>query len=70
MEERKLEEEGKKMGEKNNKKVETFIRVLGFVLSFVAAIVVGVDKQTKVLDPLGTFSLTLTAKWNYLSALV
>ncbi|XP_022138120.1 CASP-like protein 1E1 [Momordica charantia] len=48
-------------------KLEVVLRVLGFVLSFVAAIVVGLDKQTKVIPAL---DLVVSAKWHYLSAFV
>lgn len=51
------------------------VRALAFALTLVAAIVVGVDKQTKVvhiklIDSLPPLSAPLTAKWHYLSAFV
>lgn len=65
------QDEMKKMGNL----VEIVLRVLGFVLSLVAAIVVGINKQTKVVPVTVSLNLppldfTLTAKWHYLSALV
>lgn len=69
-------EEMKKIGNyDNNTKVEMVFRVLGFVLSFVAAIVVGLNKQTKVVPLTISLNLhpldyTFTAKWHYLSAFV
>ena len=55
-------------------KIEMVFRVSGFVLCFVAAIVVGLNEQTTVLPltlslDLPPLDFTLTAKWYYLSAL-
>lgn len=77
MEEERKNEEMKKMGNDydNYHKVEMVFRVLGFVLSFVAAIVVGLNNQTKVV-PLAVslnsppLDYTFIAKWHYLSAFV
>ncbi|XP_059648909.1 CASP-like protein 1E2 [Cornus florida] len=46
---------------------EFVLRLLAFAFTLVAAIVLGVDKQTKVVPPL---NVPVTAKWNYLSAFV
>lgn len=54
---------------------DVVLRFLAFALTLVAAIVLGVDKQSKVvsvsivpsLPPINAF---LTAKWHYLSAFV
>ena len=51
------------------------LRVLGFALTLGAAIVLGVDKQTKVVavkfvDTLPALNIPVTAKWHYLSAFV
>ncbi|XP_008438806.2 CASP-like protein 1E1 [Cucumis melo] len=56
-------------------KLEVILRVLGFLLSLVAAIVVGVDKETKVVpvtisSNLPPFPIVVVAKWRYLSAFV
>ncbi|KAF9678035.1 hypothetical protein SADUNF_Sadunf08G0170000 [Salix dunnii] len=52
---------------------DLLLRVLAFVLTLAAAIVLGVDKQTKVVpikvvDTLPPISLPVSAKWHYLSA--
>ncbi|PSR92645.1 CASP-like protein [Actinidia chinensis var. chinensis] len=51
------------------------MRVLAFALTLVAAIVLGVDKQTKVVpvpvvSTLPPLNVPVTAKWHYLSAFV
>ncbi|XP_057475530.1 CASP-like protein 1E2 [Actinidia eriantha] len=51
------------------------LRVLAFALTLVAAIVLGVDKQTKVVpvpvvSTLPPLNVPVTAKWHYLSAFV
>lgn len=56
-------------------KLEVILRVLGFVLSIVATILVGVCKETKVVpislsSNLPRFDVVLVAKWHYLSAFV
>lgn len=57
------------------KNCELFLRLLAFALTLIAAVVVGVDKQTKVI-PVTLFSgipplnVPVTAKWRYLSAFV
>ncbi|KAJ8766270.1 hypothetical protein K2173_022329 [Erythroxylum novogranatense] len=45
--------------------VDVLLRVLAFVLSLTAAIVLGLDKQTKVIS-----DKSIVAKWHYLSAFV
>ena len=52
---------------------DLLLRVLALVLTLAAAIVLGVDKQTKVVpikvvDTLPPISLPVSAKWHYLSA--
>ncbi|KAJ6688890.1 hypothetical protein OIU85_005330 [Salix viminalis] len=52
---------------------DLLVRVLALVLTLAAAIVLGVDKQTKVVpiklvDTLPAISLPVSAKWHYLSA--
>lgn len=54
---------------------DLLLRLLASVLTLVAAIVLGVDKQTKVvpikfLDSLPPLNVPVTAKWHYLSAFV
>ncbi|XP_038901836.1 CASP-like protein 1E1 isoform X2 [Benincasa hispida] len=56
-------------------KLEVIFRVLGILLSSVAAIVVGVGKETKVVpitisSKLPPFQIVVVAKWYYLSAFV
>ncbi|XP_057475402.1 CASP-like protein 1E1 [Actinidia eriantha] len=51
------------------------LRVLAFALTLVAPIVLGVDKQTKVVpvpvvSTLPPLNIAVTAKWHYLSAFV
>ncbi|CAK9145524.1 unnamed protein product [Ilex paraguariensis] len=68
----------KEVGVANRRAVrwsEKVLRVLALVLTLVAAVVVGVDKQTKVvpvtLGPsLPTVNVAATAKWHYMSAFV
>ncbi|XP_038879800.1 CASP-like protein 1E2 [Benincasa hispida] len=74
MEAERKDQEMKKIGNYHNK-VEMVFRVLGFVLSFVAAIVVGLNKQTKLVPLTVSLNLppldyTFIAKWHYLSAFV
>lgn len=54
---------------------DVMLRFLAFALTLVAAIVVGVDKQTKlvsmtVASTLPPISVPVTAKWHYMSAFV
>ncbi|XP_058731527.1 CASP-like protein 1E1 [Vicia villosa] len=54
---------------------ELILRLLAFVLTLAAAIVIGTDKQTKVVpikiaDSLPPFNVPVSAKWHYLSAFV
>ena len=75
---KKEEEEEQQDMNKNvmvNHMAQMGFRVLGFVLSLVAAIVVGLNKQSKVVPLTVSLNLppldyTLTANWHYLSALV
>ncbi|XP_027338192.1 CASP-like protein 1E2 [Abrus precatorius] len=51
------------------------LRLLAFVLTLVAAVVIGADKQTtivpfKLVDSMSPFNVSVTAKWHYLSALL
>lgn len=62
-------------GEKSPKSrsCEWILRLLAFVLTLAAAIVIGTDKQTKVVpikiaDSLPPFNVPVSAKWHYLSA--
>ncbi|XP_059648185.1 CASP-like protein 1E2 [Cornus florida] len=55
--------------------LEFVLRLLAFAFTLVAAIVLGVDRQTKVVPiqvvpTLPPLSVPVTAKWNYLSAFV
>ncbi|KAL3505781.1 hypothetical protein ACH5RR_031163 [Cinchona calisaya] len=69
---------GKEVGVANKRKVrgsDLILRFLGFALTLVAAIVLGIDKQTKlvtmtVVSTLPPISVPVTAKWHYLSAFV
>ncbi|KAK7264588.1 hypothetical protein RJT34_32197 [Clitoria ternatea] len=50
-------------------------RLLGFTFSLVACIVIGLDKQTKtvpikLIDSLPPLNVPVTAKWNYMSAVL
>ncbi|XP_022943606.1 CASP-like protein 1E2 [Cucurbita moschata] len=75
---KKEEEEEEEDMNKNvmlNHMAQMGFRFLGFVLSLVAAIVVGLNKQSKVVPLTVSLNLppldyTLTANWHYLSALV
>ncbi|KAA8527488.1 hypothetical protein F0562_034797 [Nyssa sinensis] len=64
-----------KVGDHKRRTSEMVLRVLGLALTLVAAIIVGVDKQTKVV-PIPVFSnlpplyVPLTAKSHYISAFV
>lgn len=55
--------------------LELGLRVVGMGFSLVAAVMVGVDKDTEVVaitvvDTLPPLHVSLTAKWYYMSALV
>lgn len=68
-------EELKEFSMSSGGKLEVILRVLGFLLSFVAAIVIGVGKETKVVpitisSQLPPFHILAVAKWHYLSAFV
>lgn len=69
------EKEMKMANQRTAKSRELLLRLLAFALTFVAAILFGLNKQTKVvplqLTPtLPPFNVTVTAKWHYLSAFV
>jgi len=69
------EKEMKMANQRTAKSRELLVRLLAFVLTFVAAILLGVNKQTKVvpvqLTPtLPPINVPVTAKWHYLSAFV
>ncbi|KAK3193989.1 hypothetical protein Dsin_025299 [Dipteronia sinensis] len=54
---------------------DMMLRILGLLVTLVAAVLVGVDKETKVLSvtvikTLPPLHVPVTAKWQYLSALV
>ncbi|KAF3456142.1 hypothetical protein FNV43_RR00792 [Rhamnella rubrinervis] len=54
---------------------ETLVRILALALTLAAAVLLGVDKQTKVVpvkvvDSLPALNVPVTAKWHYLSAFV
>lgn len=61
--------------ERTAKGSDVILRFLAFALTLVAAIVLGVDKQTKlvsmtVVSTLPPITVPVTAKWHYLSAFV
>ncbi|XP_052208026.1 CASP-like protein 1E1 [Diospyros lotus] len=63
------------MGGTGRSRSEVGLRVAGMVLTLVAAVVLGVDKQTKVIpvsvvSTLPPLNVPVTAKWHYLSAFV
>ncbi|KAK6239309.1 hypothetical protein QUC31_004778 [Theobroma cacao] len=54
---------------------DLILRILGLILTLVAAIVTGVDKETKTISvsitkTLPTLHVPVTAKWHYMSAFV
>lgn len=54
---------------------EILVRILALALTLAAAVVLGVDKQSKVVpvkvvDSLPPLNVEVTAKWHYLSAFV
>ena len=54
---------------------ESLLRLLAMALTLSAAVILGVDKQTKVvpiklLDSLPPMDVPVSAKWHYLSAFV
>jgi hypothetical protein len=54
---------------------ELVLRLLAFILTIAAAIVIGLDKQSKVVpiklvDSLPPLNIAVYAKWHYLSAFV
>ncbi|KAI9182563.1 hypothetical protein LWI28_026638 [Acer negundo] len=68
-----------KVVESSSKRVmrssDTMLRILGLLVTLVAAVLVGVDKETEVLsvtviNTLPPLHVPVTAKWQYLSALV
>ncbi|TXG63513.1 hypothetical protein EZV62_010507 [Acer yangbiense] len=68
-----------KVVESSSKRVircsDMMLRILGLLVTLVAAVLVGVDKETKVLSvtvikTLPPLHVPVTAKWQYLSAIV
>lgn len=67
--------EGKKHPKTKGASCELILRLLAFILTLAAAIVIGIDKQTKIVpikivDSLPPFNVPVSAKWHYLSAFV
>lgn len=67
--------EGKKPPKTKGASCELILRLLAFILTLAAAIVIGIDKQTKIVpikivDSLPPFNVPVSAKWHYLSAFV
>ncbi|XP_050870457.1 CASP-like protein 1E1 [Lathyrus oleraceus] len=67
--------EGKKPPKAKGSSCELILRLLAFILTLAAAIVIGIDKQTKIVpikivDSLPPFNVPVSAKWHYLSAFV
>lgn len=57
------------------KSSDVMLRILGFSLTFIAAIVVGVDKETKIIsftlaETMPSAQVSVTAKWQFMSAFV
>jgi hypothetical protein len=48
---------------------DVFFRVLAFLLTLTATIIVGVDKETKIIS-YAELQFKITAKWEYMSAIV
>jgi hypothetical protein len=48
---------------------DVFFRVLAFLLTLTATIIVGVDKETKIIS-YAELQFKITAKWEYMSATV
>ncbi|WJX85032.1 hypothetical protein P8452_67539 [Trifolium repens] len=48
---------------------DVFLRVLAFLLTLTATIIVGVDKETKIIS-YAELQFKVTAKWEYMSAIV
>ncbi|KAF3956408.1 hypothetical protein ACB098_02G038900 [Castanea mollissima] len=69
-----IEKEMKMANQRTAKSRELLARLLAFALTFVAAILFGINKQTKVVPVLITptlpLNVTVSAKWHYLSAFV
>ncbi|KAL4642819.1 CASP-like protein 1E1 [Castanea sativa] len=69
-----IEKEMKMANQRTAKSRELLVRLLAFALTFVAAILFGINKQTKVVPVLITptlpLNVTVSAKWHYLSAFV
>ena len=66
-----------KVGKEGNKlrSFELILRVVALVLTLAAAVVLGLDKQTKkvplqLIPTLPPMDVPVTAKWRYLSAFV
>lgn len=70
-----IEKEMKMANQRSAKSRDLLVRLLAFALTFVAAILFGINKQTKVvpvqLTPtLPPINVSASAKWHYLSAFV
>ncbi|MCI26196.1 CASP-like protein, partial [Trifolium medium] len=48
---------------------DVLLRVLAFLLTLTATIIVGVDKETKIIS-YSELQFKVTAKWEYMSAIV
>lgn len=57
------------------KSSDVMLRILGFSLTFIAAIVVGVDKETQIIsftlaETMPSVQVSVTAQWQFMSAFV
>lgn len=69
------QKEGEVANQRKTGTCESILRILAFMLTVTAAVVLGVNKQTeivsmKILPTLPPIDLPATAKWHYLSAFV
>lgn len=69
------QKEGKVANQRKAGTCESILRILAFMLTLTAAVVLGVSKQTeivsvKILPTLPPIDVPATAKWHYLSAFV
>ncbi|BBG93227.1 Uncharacterised protein family UPF0497 [Prunus dulcis] len=69
------QKEGKVANQRKTGTCESILRILAFMLTATAAVVLGVSKQTEIvsvqiLPTLSPIDLPATAKWHYLSAFV
>ena len=68
-----LEKEVRVDNKRGTESCECVMRLLGLVLTLSAVVILGVNKQTKIisikiLDTLPPINIAVTAKWHYLSA--